>query len=214
MERKFTAGLVILLIMFWSMAAHATIITYADRSSFDSAFGGTTLIDFEAEQTGTVSYYGANLTVGDVSFTQARLLVLGPSVYSTSGTSNYLNNNSSDGAPVVINFSYDIYAVGMDLGWLNPWGGSGSTMNVILNNGESFSTNVVGPLHDTSTPLDFVGFSSDIAFSSITIDDLSNSVMIDNFAYTSSNVIPEPATFLLFGLGILGIAGVSRKKTA
>ncbi|WP_407057172.1 PEP-CTERM sorting domain-containing protein [Desulfobacter postgatei] len=25
---------------------------------------------------------------------------------------------------------------------------------------------------------------------------------------------PEPATFLLFGLGILGIAGVSRKKTA
>nr|WP_052314663.1 PEP-CTERM sorting domain-containing protein [Desulfobacter postgatei] len=28
------------------------------------------------------------------------------------------------------------------------------------------------------------------------------------------NQIPEPATFLLFGLGILGIAGVSRKKTA
>ena len=27
-------------------------------------------------------------------------------------------------------------------------------------------------------------------------------------------VVPEPATFLLFGLGILGIAGVSRKKTA
>jgi len=26
--------------------------------------------------------------------------------------------------------------------------------------------------------------------------------------------VPEPATFLLFGLGILGIAGVSRKKTA
>jgi hypothetical protein len=26
--------------------------------------------------------------------------------------------------------------------------------------------------------------------------------------------VPEPATFLLFGLGILGIAGASRKKTA
>lgn len=37
---------------------------------------------------------------------------------------------------------------------------------------------------------------------------------IDEDAPPPHNPIPEPATFLLFGLGILGFAGASRKKTA
>ena len=42
---------------------------------------------------------------------------------------------------------------------------------------------------------------------------LNNRVGYDNIV-VNEQPIPEPATFLLFGLGILGIAGVSRKKTA
>ena len=34
------------------------------------------------------------------------------------------------------------------------------------------------------------------------------------FVTASTSTVPEPATMLLFGLGILGIVGVSRKKTA
>ena len=34
------------------------------------------------------------------------------------------------------------------------------------------------------------------------------------FVTASTSTVPEPTTMLLFGLGILGIAGVSRKKTA
>ena len=37
-------------------------------------------------------------------------------------------------------------------------------------------------------------------------------VAIDEIEITGSSPVPEPATILLFGLGILGLAGVSRKK--
>ncbi|EIM62704.1 PEP-CTERM sorting domain-containing protein [Desulfobacter postgatei] len=48
--------------------------------------------------------------------------------------------------------------------------------------------------------------------------DLSSVVGSDGHVYDTLRVesapVPEPTTFLLFGLGILGVAGMSRKKTA
>jgi len=36
---------------------------------------------------------------------------------------------------------------------------------------------------------------------------------IENISYSASSV-PEPATMILFGLGLLGVAGINRRKTA
>jgi hypothetical protein len=154
-----------------------------------------------------------------VTFTQAdsKLYVLAPSVYSTNGKSNYLNNNAGT-YPVVISFASNVSAVGMDLGWIYPWNGSdssGSTMDFVLSNGESFTNyNVPGPLATTSMSPGFVGFSSDKPFSSFYIVDPSRSVMIDNFAYTakSSAPTPEPASMLLLGTGLAAHAGARKLK--
>jgi hypothetical protein len=66
-------------------------------------------------------------------------------------------------------------------------------------------------LYYSFTPIGFVGFSSDIPFSSITIIDPSYPTLIDNFAYkTFPN--PEPASMLLLGTGFAALAGARKLK--
>ena len=40
----------------------------------------------------------------------------------------------------------------------------------------------------------------------------STPILFDDFSLEGRDVIPEPATVMLFGLGLLGVAGVSRRK--
>jgi hypothetical protein len=58
----------------------------------------------------------------------------------------------------------------------------------------------------------FYGFTDSANFSSITITNLSNDAWGQDNVYYSPQAIPEPSSLVLVGSGILGLAGVIRRK--
>ena len=188
-------------------AAQGSVITYTTQASFFAAASGLSTIDFEAQQTGgNITFYGANLTVGGVSFTQAdsRLFVFGPSFYSTSSTSNYLNHNDAGTQSVVINFTSAQTAVGMAIGCLENWHGTCGSAVFSLNNGDTFGVTTTSRLAGTAGQLAYIGFISDTPFTSLTINDPAKATMIDNFSYGTA-AVPLPASLALLLFGLVGL---------
>jgi hypothetical protein len=182
--------------------------------------GGQTLIDFEAQNpggSGSVSLQGSNLTIGPVSFTQAdsRLYVLGEGVYNTAGlSSSYLNHNGAGFQNVIINFDAGgTYSLGIDIGQLYPFFGPVGSLTLNLSSGDVINLTGLQQLSSTSNTLQFVGFTSNVAINSISIDDVSASLVIDNFAYsyTANATVPEPLSLLVWA-GLASVAGLVRSR--
>ena len=59
----------------------------------------------------------------------------------------------------------------------------------------------------------FVGFTDTAAnISSVTVNALNDIIGVDDVRYSFGTATPEPGTLMLFGSGILGLAGVIRRK--
>ncbi len=105
---------------------------------------------------------------------------------------------------------------GNDIGY---WGAGTSYKVVVDLGGGNYEYQLLG----TGEPHGTIRFTG--AFDTVTWRSLSNeywngfTVGVEGtaeeiFDNQDSSSVPEPATFILFGLGILGIAGMNRKKTA
>ena len=195
--------------VFAASVAQAAVTTYTTAAAYSAATSGNTVIDFEAQGNGDVVYYGNSLTVGGVSFTDTlgRLFVLGGGFYAEGFTSNYLNENDFS-TDMAIGFGSPVQGFAMDAVLLNFTGGSdltavfsfaGGTESIML------SDAFVG-----GSP-QFLGFTSDVAFSSVTITNSGGGLALDNFDFAAS-ATPEPGSLVLAGLALAGLAVVGRKR--
>lgn len=195
--------------MLGSASAAASLTAYSDRAAFDTAVGSTTLVDFES----IPDTNGLPVTVGVVTFNEPSnaLRVFNPNIYQTN-TTRYLNNNDGSSGQLIIGFSTPVFAVGMDIGFLNTqgWGNGPGDEHFVLNTGDDFTVTVPGPMCcGTGIPFNFVGFTSSVGFTSITINDPTHGVALDNFAFATS-AVPVPGAAWLLGPTLAGLGFMRR----
>jgi hypothetical protein len=202
-----------------SPADAATITNYGSQAVFDAAAANETFGNFEAFSTNPIDNpIGYSLTTNGATFTGpgARLFMIGPALYNTTGVPHpFLNNNDGAGG-IVITFASPVYGFSVSAGILADFANSSSLTETFDFAGTSNAVTFPADLLDSNTPLTFVGFSSNTPFTSVSIVDPASGLALENFAYTtapmSSSSVPEPATLALLGFGFLGATG-ARKAT-
>jgi hypothetical protein len=206
----FPAALGLMCLSSVSRDAHAAIITYNDRTTFNSNSTGRTDIAFETAPAGGTTYYGATTgtTFGTVAFTGSNLYTI-----DAANTSGQFNYNSGDslymavpGGVVNVMLPSNVTAVGFD--FMSSYNGGVGTFQFTIN-GQNFNgTSLAYPNRA------FFGFTSDTAITSLSYQSTSNNIsLIDNFSFGTRVVpTPEPSTYAMMALGCIALCVLAAKR--
>jgi PEP-CTERM motif len=221
----------IVVLVFLSVIARArpaagSPIAYTDVTIFNAATTGLNTITFEGFAPANLFMFfdsPPGLTTAGVNFlanapTNSLFVIdpdfLPPNFFLPSG--QYLQNNSGDpGSGILVTLPAGITALGADVSGQNP-PNSNFDLTVTLTDGGVFTFPFVLP---TRPDLSFVGFTSDVPiltaqFTQFRADDVTNAVSLDNFRFgeAAAAAVPEPASFVLIGTGVVSLAARRRRQ--
>jgi hypothetical protein len=198
--------------MLWVFPVSAAIVIYTDKTEWENALNGQFLTeDFTDLELNTGVSFVATAPSGHIN----------PVTTTPSGpvggyyTDVMANNNPNDPS-TTWSFTPEITAYGGDWTLGGP-GGSGNSLNVYI--GDS---TFVGRI-PSSYMGGFWGFISDSPFASVKLQGATGSnqqnYQLDNMVYSPVSVsasvsTPIPAAVWLFGSGLIGLIGITRRKKA
>ncbi len=218
---KFGIGLVIGLLVLTLLGISNTEAStvYYDRTAFNAAAGTITTYDFESDTVETIRgpsvSYDSNgwQNFGDFTI-EARsgyvYLVEVRQLQGPNGNKDVYINSRNDSAWMNVVFSEDITAFGFN--WIAE-GNDGYDQSTFALSGTTYTLGTPGDSGFFGVVAD-VGqiFSAGTLFSFGQISSDWSGMSIDNITYSSTASVPVPGSMLLLGTGLLGLAGVSRRK--
>ncbi len=162
-------------------------VSFQDFNAYDSIYGD--------------SRVGYNTTSDDLGY--------GSGSYHHNGNMWLWAGTNADAQGVIVDFTQN------DGTWFSTGYSSASTFYVEawLTDGSMVSTSGAANTGSTMGSLT-VNATSGLFIDYIVLHDTGNHWIVDDMRGDTSGIdpVPEPATMLLFGLGLLGLAGVNRKK--
>ncbi len=183
------------------------LVFYTDRSTFESDISVGQIVDFESP----FSFSNTILTFGDATFISTD----GSGIHRTDsgtfgGSSTRLAAQNSGG--IAIELAAGHQALGLDVGELFP-GVSTGTFTLYDAFGALLDTVVMEVGYFGGSP-SFVGWTNTTDIGRLEFFVAGSNVFetIDNVTLGTVSRVPEPATMLLFGAGLLGLLGMARRK--